>query len=75
MDEDIKFTGEFNSPRDAEKWDRYQEIIGEPDRFGAYERSSVSVDPRDIRSGAPLEDWYRDKGRGPEYDSYGRRYA
>jgi hypothetical protein len=38
-----------------------------------YERGSVSMAPRDVR-GAPVEDWYREKARGPEYDTYGRRY-
>jgi hypothetical protein len=69
-DEEIRFTSEFNSPRDAEKWDRYQEGM-DADR---YERGSVSIGPREVR-GAPVEDWYREKGRGPEYDTYGRRYA
>jgi hypothetical protein len=56
-DEDNKFaTGEFNSPREAERWDRYQDRGGE------------GVDPLDSRgSGAPAEDWYREPPRGTGY--------
>ncbi|KAG4426467.1 hypothetical protein IFR04_000349 [Cadophora malorum] len=71
-EDDSRFTGEFNSPRDAEKWDRYQDAARGEDRFGSYERGSVSIDPRD--RGAPLEEWYREKGRGAEYDGLPRRY-
>lgn len=72
-DEEIRFNPEVNSPRDAEKWDRYQEGV-DADRYERpYERGSVSMAPRDVR-GAPVEDWYREKVRGPEYDTYGRRY-
>jgi hypothetical protein len=74
-DEEVRFTGEFNSPKDAEKWDRYQEtVVG--DRYNVpYERGSVSIDPREMRG---AEDFYRDKPRASEYDVYGRppgRYA
>lgn len=71
----MRFTGDFpNSPREAEKWDRYQEAARGEDRFPGYERGSVSIDPRESR-GAPVEEWYREKGRGPEYnDGFGRRY-
>jgi hypothetical protein len=74
-DEEIRFTGEFNSPRDAEKWDRLQEGM-DTDRYDRPpERGSVSNGPRDVR-GAPVEDWYREnRERGAEYDTYGRRYA
>lgn len=70
-DEELRFTGELNSPKDAEKWDRYQEAVG-GDRYSnsPYERGSVSVDPRDIRG---AEDFYREKPR--EYDTYGRRIS
>ncbi|CZS88046.1 hypothetical protein WAI453_000442 [Rhynchosporium graminicola] len=71
-EDEARFAGEFNSPRDAEKWDRYQDAAKGEDRFPAYERGSVSVDPRD--RGAPVEEWYRDKGRGSEYDGATRRY-
>ncbi|CZR52996.1 uncharacterized protein PAC_02874 [Phialocephala subalpina] len=72
-DDDLRFvnTGEFSSPRDAERFDRYQDLrSGEADRFDrSYER------PIDLR-GAPPDEWYRDKGvRGPEYEPpFGRRY-
>lgn len=70
----MRFTGEFSSPRDAEKWDRYQEGF-DADRYERpYERGSVSIGARDVRA-TPAEDWYREKGRGPEYDTHGRRYA
>ena len=76
--EDERFVADINSPRDAEKWDRYQESRGvEPDRFDRpYERGSVSIDPRDVR-GAPPDEWYREKGRAADYDGgyTGRRYA
>ncbi|KAE9375394.1 hypothetical protein N431DRAFT_555828 [Stipitochalara longipes BDJ] len=67
--EEARFTGEFNSPKDAEKWDRYQEAVGS-DRYNVpYERGSVSIDPREMRG---AEDFYREKPR-PEFDAYGRR--
>ncbi|KAI9055854.1 hypothetical protein LZ554_000793 [Drepanopeziza brunnea f. sp. 'monogermtubi'] len=72
-EDDARFTSQFNSPRDAEKWDRYHEQ--ESSRGSAYERGSAPIDIRD--RGAPAEEWYREKGRGPEYnDLYGggRRY-
>ncbi|KAL5321648.1 hypothetical protein ACEPPN_009608 [Leptodophora sp. 'Broadleaf-Isolate-01'] len=70
-EDESRFTGEFNSPREAEKWDRYQDAARGEDRFGSYERGSVSIDPRE--RGAPVEEWYREKGRGVEYDGF-RRY-
>lgn len=70
-DEELRFTGELNSPRDAEKWDRYQEaVVGDRYNNGPHERGSVSVDPRDIRG---AEEFYREKPR--EYDTYGRRIS
>lgn len=76
-DSSPRFTNEFNSPRDAEKWDRYQESrsAGDP-----YERGSVSIDPRDnmpLRGGAPTEDYYREsKPRVSGYDDFStRRYG
>lgn len=76
-EEDVRFPGEFSSPRDAEKWDRYQDIRGgEPEsRFDRpYERPSIPIDPREAR-GAPPDDWYREKGRGSDYEPFGtRRY-
>lgn len=74
-DDELRSLAEFNSPRDAEKWDRYQDVRGsEPDRFDRpYDRTSMPNDPRDLR-GAPLEEWYRENGRGPDYEPFGRRY-
>lgn len=68
--EEIRYTGEFNSPKDAEKWDRYQEAVG-GDRYNnvPYERGSVSIDPKEMKG---AEDFYREKPR-PEYDAYGRK--
>ncbi|KAG0646283.1 hypothetical protein D0Z07_8325 [Hyphodiscus hymeniophilus] len=86
-DDEPRFTGDFNSPKDAERWDRYQEAqsrdIERPDR--SYEgRGSLPIDPRDTREpressrGAAYEDWYREKPRepkGPGYvDNYARNY-
>jgi hypothetical protein len=70
--EEVRFTGEFNSPKEAEKWDRYQEAVGESgDHYNnvPYERRSVPIDPREMRG---AEDFYREKPR-PEFDAYGRR--
>ncbi len=78
-EEDERYAGEFSSPREAERWDRYEDsrAIDPADRYErGYERGSVTSDPRDSR-GAPAEDWYRERDRGraaPAYDSYGRRY-
>lgn len=86
-DEEARFvTGEFNSPKDAERWDRYQEEKAReyerPDR--TYDsRSSVSVDPREPRDpretsrdlrGAAYEDWYREKPRASGFETYARNY-
>jgi hypothetical protein len=67
------FSGEFNSPRDAERFDRLQDMRGEGDRFGgsSYDRGVPPVDSRDER-GAPVENWYRDEKHS--YDPYPRRY-
>lgn len=70
-----RFASDFTSPRDAEKWDRYQDsrAAGDP-----YDRGSASMDPRDNvpPRGAPTEDWYRDgKPRTSGYDDFStRRY-
>jgi hypothetical protein len=76
-DEARLVTGEFNSPRDAERWDRYQETTGR-------DAESVGVDPIDppttASRGAPSQEWYnlrdsrdreREKNRGSGY--YGTR--
>ncbi|KAH8599136.1 hypothetical protein B0O99DRAFT_683116 [Bisporella sp. PMI_857] len=78
---------EFNSPRDAERWDRLQERTGEErERSDRNEhRKSVTTDPRDLRSergqsfsererhrGAPAEDWYREPPKGRGYEE--KRY-
>lgn len=67
MDDESRLaTGEFNSPRDAERWDRYQETATGGGRDAEYgSRGSVAVDPLDPppavnTRGAPSEDWYRD---------------
>lgn len=88
-DEEGRYTGEFNSPKDAERWDRYQEAQArETERSDRpYDsRASVSIDPRDTRDpressrdsrGAAYEDWYREKPReprGPGYETYPRNY-
>jgi hypothetical protein len=88
-DEEARFTGEFNSPKDAERWDRFQEAQAKDTERSErpYDsRPSVSIDPRDPRDpretnrdsrGAAYEDWYREKAReprGPGYDSYTRSY-
>lgn len=65
-------TGEFNSPRDAERWDRYQDSRSSDtsDHYDIpYERGSVTIDPNE--RGAPAEEWYRENSRGPGY--YGTR--
>ncbi|TVY56831.1 hypothetical protein LCER1_G002325 [Lachnellula cervina] len=68
-------TGEFNSPRDAERWDRYQESTGRDAEHGS--RGSAPVEPIDPASSSnrvPSEDWYRDsrdKNRTSGY--YGTR--
>jgi len=49
-DEEAKLTGEFSSPRDAERWDKFQESqAAEANRFDrSYEnRTSISGDSRD----------------------------
>ena len=76
VEEEIRSNPEFNSPRDAEKWDRFQESQSDRtdrphDRGSVSGSGSGSVDPRDSR-GAAYEDWYREKGRGPGYDAYNR---
>ena len=61
-EEEAKLAGDFNSPRDAERWDRFQENrateSSRSDRSyetraslpaESRERASVSVDPRDTR--------------------------
>ncbi len=85
-DDEARFAGDFNSPKEAERWDRYQEAQArETERSGRpYEsRAPVSNDSRNPRDtsrdsrGAPYEDWYREKPReprGPEYDTYTRNY-
>lgn len=73
--DDARFaTGEFNSPRDAERWDRFQDSRSSDtsDHYDIpYERGSVTIDPND--RGAPAEDWYRENSRGTGY--YGTRGA
>ena len=74
-DED-RFTGDFNSPKDAERWDRYQEAqtrdTERSDRpydsrpsVSMDPRASVSIDPRDVRDP-------RDSSRGAAYEDWYR---
>lgn len=57
-------TGDFSSPRDTERWDRYQETAtGRDVEYGSAPRNSTSVDPLDpppSSRSVPSEDWYRD---------------
>lgn len=77
VDDDARMTGEFNSPRDAERWDRFQEErrateADRPER--SYEhRSTISGDPRDTRA---YEEWYREPSvtKSSGYDDRDRRY-
>ena len=77
IDEDLRFKGEMNSPRDAERFDKYEEERREAERprmpyTGINTRDPrISVDSR----GAPVEDWYS-KENGREGGGYGeyRRY-
>jgi len=81
-DDESRLAAGFNSPRDAERWDRFQESRSseqrQEDRIDRHDgRSSVSIDPRDPRGdtrGAAYEDWYREpsKTRGGGYDGYTR---
>ncbi|TVY48373.1 hypothetical protein LOCC1_G000943 [Lachnellula occidentalis] len=68
-------TGEFNSPRDAERWDRYQESTGRDVEYGSRASAPVeSIDPASSSNRVPSEDWYRDsrdKNRTSGY--YGTR--
>ncbi|TVY20743.1 hypothetical protein LARI1_G001169 [Lachnellula arida] len=68
-------TGEFNSPRDAERWDRYQESTGRDAEHGSRGSAPVeSIDPASSSNRVPSEDWYRDsrdKNRTSGY--YGTR--
>lgn len=68
--DDIHLSPDFNSPRDAERWDRFQESQAER----PYERGTVPMDPsmNPPISGAAYENWYREKARGPGYDAYTR---
>jgi hypothetical protein len=71
-EETTRLTGEFNSPRDAERWDRIQDSrSGESDRKDKpYEsRPPVAMEPR----GVAYEDYYREgKGKGVGHDGYSR---
>lgn len=74
IDDDLRFAGEMNSPRDAERLDRYQEALETERNERGYGRESISIDPRDtLPRGAPAEEWYRKEGRNNDFDSY-RRY-
>ncbi|EPE27303.1 hypothetical protein GLAREA_03218 [Glarea lozoyensis ATCC 20868] len=70
--EEAFVTGEFSSPREAERWDRLREE-GVGSAGGAYEREGGrgSVDHGvgggGQGQGAPVEDWYREPPRGTGY--------
>lgn len=61
-DDEDRLTGEFISPRDTERWDRYQETRASGDDGYAdhsYDRrASMHIDPRGERE-KPAEDWHR----------------
>ncbi|RFU26035.1 hypothetical protein B7463_g10305, partial [Scytalidium lignicola] len=62
-DEDPRITAEFNSPRDAERWDRLEDLRASED--GRYGRSYES-------RGSEFEDFYKADGRSNGHDSYPR---
>lgn len=58
---EARITAEFNSPRDAERWDRILDSRSvESDGKGS--NAASALDARDPRGGN-VEDWYRDQGR------------
>jgi hypothetical protein len=67
-EDENRLAGEFNNPRDAERWDRFQESqaaeTGPMDKPS--NRAYIPIDPRerDLRDSA-YEDWYREP-RGTE---------
>lgn len=71
-DEDPRITAEFNSPRDAERWDRFEDMRASEDaRYGrSYE--SRSNDGRDPRVVSGFEDYYKSGGRSNTYNSHPR---
>jgi hypothetical protein len=69
-DEEARFTGEFNSRKDTEKWDRYQEAEARESERTDRPRGSVSIDPREPRD---PRDTSRDS-RGTKYETYARNY-
>jgi hypothetical protein len=57
--DEARMVAQFNSPRDAERWDRMVESrSAKSDKEG---RSPVIVDPRN----ANAEDWYKDQRKTP----------
>lgn len=60
--DEARMRAEFNSPRDAERWDRMQDNRSiDSNEKGS--RTPVIVDPRNAKP----EDWYRDQGRAGRY--------
>ena len=56
--DEARMMAEFNSPRDAERWDRMQDgRFVNPDEKGS--RTPLMVDPRNSKP----EDWYRNQGK------------
>ncbi|KAH8811760.1 hypothetical protein F5884DRAFT_288843 [Xylogone sp. PMI_703] len=60
-DIDPRITAEFSSPRDAERWDRLEDLRASED--GRYARSYDS-------SGSGFEDFYRTNRRSSTHDAY-----
>jgi hypothetical protein len=54
-------TAEFNSPRDAERWDRMQESLFQDSSDRKAKDARPLAAPLDPRANA--EEWYRDHGR------------
>jgi hypothetical protein len=54
--DEARLTAEFNSPRDAERWDRIMESRSD----GKDARTPLVVDPR---SASNAEDWYKEQGK------------
>jgi hypothetical protein len=64
--DEARMMAEFNSPRDAERWDRMQDSRS-TDFDGKESRTPVIVDSRNAKP----EDWYRDQGRQSGQTRYG----
>jgi len=74
-EEETRFSGEFTSPRDLERWERYQESVQSNLYERPYQRGSVSISRGGDVKSAPGKTWNEEKGHAREYDAYGRRYV